>query len=69
MSDEDFGQFAYIEEYTRELFSKNTSDDFLDRFLRENPILAPIIKSPRKQESISQKNDDREVFKKCSFKK
>ena len=69
MSDEDFGQFAYIEEYTRELFSKNTSDDFLDRFLRENPFLAPAVKSPRKQKSIGQKNDGHDVFKKCSSKK
>jgi len=69
MSNEDFGQFAFIEEYTHELFSKNTSDNFLNRFLKENPILVPIIKSPRKQESIGQKNDGREVFKKCSFRK
>ncbi len=69
MSDDDFGQFVFIEECTKELFTKYLSGEYLERFLRENPILMPTVKSPVKQESIGQKNDDCEVFKKCSSKK
>jgi len=66
MSDNDFGQFVFIEEYSRELFTKYTSGEFLEQFLRENPILRHAVKDTQKQESIGQKKDDCEVFKKCS---
>jgi hypothetical protein len=66
MSDNDFGQFVFIEEYSRELFTKYTSGEFLEQFLRENPILRHAVKDTRKQESVGQKKDDCEVFKKCS---
>jgi len=69
MSDNDFGQFVFIEEYTRELFTKYMSGEFLEQFLRENPILRNAVKDSQKQESMGQKKDDCEVFKKCSSKK
>lgn len=69
MSDNDFGQFVFIEEYSRELFTKYISGEFLEQFLRENPILIRAVKDTRKQESVGQKKDDCEVFKKCSYTK
>jgi hypothetical protein len=66
MSDNEFGQFVFIEEYTKELFSKYISGEFLKRFVNENPILYHAVKGTHKQESTGQKKD---LFKKCSSKK
>ena len=66
MSDNEYGQFVFIEDYTQESVTKYLSKEFLEIFVEESPLSRPTMKSSKKLKSTGQKKD---LFKKSLTRK